>query len=90
MKLVTTYIQSSKHLFYEVQLLPGTRVSDIRTSLDLHEDCVFALLGTPHVSIDEDADVHALVTDGDRLIAMTPVQAADAFMEHIAFGEGEI
>jgi hypothetical protein len=34
--------------------------------------------------------VYAFVTDGARLIAMTSVQAADAFMEHIAFGKGEI
>ena len=90
MKLVTIYVQSSKHLCYELVLPPGARVSDIRTHLNLHEDCVFALLGTPHLTFEEDTDVHALIMDGDRLIAMTSVQAADAFMERIAFGEGEI
>lgn len=67
MKHVTIYDQS-KHLCYELVLPPGTRVSDIHTHLNLHEGYVFALIATPHVTIAEDADVHALVEDGDRLI----------------------
>jgi hypothetical protein len=67
MKLVTIYDQS-KHLCYELVLPPGTSVSDIRTHLNLHEEYVFALIATPHVTIAEDADVHAIVMNGDRLI----------------------
>jgi hypothetical protein len=90
MKLVTILVQNSKYLPYDLVLPPGASVSDIRIHLNLHEDYVFALLDTPHVSFEEDADVHARIMDGDRLIAMTSVQAADAFIQHIAFGEGEI
>jgi hypothetical protein len=90
MKWLKILVSETKYPPYKVVLQPHTTVSDIRKHLQLNDDYVLALAATPHWPFDEGDDVYALVTSGSKLIAMTPVQAADAFMEHIAFGEGEI
>jgi hypothetical protein len=90
MKIVKIRVQSSKHLPYKVGLPPGTTVSDIRRYLQLDDDYVLGFVSTPHRTFEGGDDVYALVTNGAELIAMTSVQAADAFMEHLAFGEGDI
>jgi hypothetical protein len=47
MKLVTTHVQSSKHLPYDLVLPPGTRVSDIRTHLTLDDAYALASADDP-------------------------------------------
>jgi len=90
MKRLKIRVSGTKHPPYKVVVHPHTTVSDIRTHLQLDDDYVLALAATPHRPFAEGDDMHTLVTNGAKLIAMTSVEAADAFMEHIAFGEGEI
>jgi len=90
MKRLIIRVEGSKHPPFKIQIRPVTRVSDIRKHLQLNDDYVLALAATPHRPFAEGDDVYALVMSGSKLIARTSVQAADAFMEHIAFGEGEI
>jgi hypothetical protein len=90
MKRCKIRIQGSTHPPSKVVLQPHTTVSDIRKHLQLDDDYVLALASTLHWPFEEGDDVYALVTNGAKLIAMTSVQAADAFMRHIAYGKGEI
>jgi hypothetical protein len=90
MKRLKIRVQGSKRPPFRVKIHPSTTPSDILARLQLDDDYVLTLASTPHRSFAKGDDVYALVSDGGKLIAMTSVQAADAFMEHIAFGEGEI
>jgi hypothetical protein len=65
--------------------------------LNLDEDYELALAACPTDPFPEVADVYALVGNGERLIARLSTAAlqkrvaeADAFMEQIAFGEGDL
>ena len=97
MKRLQIRVLGSKHPPYRRQVRPGTRASDVLKSLNQDEDYELALASAPTNPFPEDADVHSLVRDGERLIARLSTAAlqkrvaeADAFMEQIAFGEGDL
>jgi hypothetical protein len=90
MKRLLIRVDGTKRPVHKIQIRPGTTISDIRNHLKVDKDYVLAPAATPHRPFGEEDDVHALVTDNAKLVFMTSVEAADAFMEHIAFGEGEI
>ena len=89
MKRIFIHVKNSIHQPYEVDISPGTTPSEILVSLHLEEEYDLYRLADPTTYFSEE-DLYPLVTQGEQLLAQTIFEADEAFMEHRAYGKGEL
>ena len=68
MRTVLIRIQGAKRPIHKLQLEPGTKVSDVLQSLNVH-GYILARACAPTNPFPSEAEVHSLVCDADHLIA---------------------
>ena len=76
-ELSSSVSRAQKPRLRKLQLREGTRVSDILQALNVPEDYFLALASNPTRPFLQEAEVHALVTDADHLIARSTSAAVE-------------
>jgi hypothetical protein len=87
MKRLLIQVSGSTRPPFKIKIRPGTTSRNILSHLNL-AGYVLATTSDLTTEFAPEADVYRYVRNGARLIAMTRVEAADRFMENLAFGSG--
>jgi hypothetical protein len=90
MKRLVVRIHHSTHPPFKIKILPNTKVSDVLAYLNLEGDYVLCRASEPNTHFHNEEALYDPLSNDETLIAKFSTEKADAFMEHIAFGEGEI
>lgn len=101
MKRLRVLVEAHPPRVRKLKIGPGTRPGDLRAHLKLDTGYLLHLAFDPADPFLETDDVFLMVRNGERLVfRYAPEEAerllrqrvaeADAFMEHLAFGEGDI
>jgi hypothetical protein len=88
MKCISVKIAGSERELQEITITPGDTVGEVLARLNL-EGYVLSLLPNPEQFLDffeDEEELYSKLTNGDRLCAIASSEAADAFINQIAFG----
>jgi hypothetical protein len=88
MKRLSVKIANSEREPLDITIKPGSTAGEVLAELNL-EGYVLSLLPNPDQFLsffEEEEDLYSKLTNGDRLCAISSSEAADAFINQIAFG----
>jgi hypothetical protein len=88
MKAVAVKLAGSEREPIDITIKPGTTAGGILSQLNL-EGYVLSLLPNPDQFLDffeDEEELYSQLKEGDRLLAIACSDAADAFINQIAFG----
>lgn len=89
MRRLIIRISKSERKPIKVKVRPGTTCRDVLAHLEL-PGYVLAPASDPLQEFPPEMDLFRQTRQGQRLIAMTRVEAADRFIQNIAYGSGDI